>query len=83
MKIIVFVNRVAESKSQVFEWSRIPNNTRSMNRSQIFCPTSPTKIELDRFVHHTSKLGIPVEMVQFLLKLVLKQRILAVYHDFH
>jgi len=28
-------------------------------------------------------LGIPVEMVQFLLKLVLKQRILAVYHNFH
>jgi len=35
------------------------------------------------FSDHTSKLGIPVEMVQFLLKLLLKQRFLAVYHDFH
>jgi len=29
------------------------------------------------------KLRIPVELVQFLMKLLLKQRILAVYHDFH
>jgi len=29
------------------------------------------------------KLGIPVEMVQFLFKLLLKNRILALYHDFH
>jgi len=28
---------------------------------------------LDHFLHHTPKLGIPVEMVQFLLKLLLKQ----------
>jgi len=28
-------------------------------------------------------LGIPVEMLQFLLKLLLKQSILALYHDFH
>jgi len=35
------------------------------------------------FLHHTPKLRIPVEMVQFLLKLLLKQRFLAVYHDFH
>ena len=34
-------------------------------------------------LHHTPKLGIPVEMLQFLMKLLLKQRILAVYHDFH
>jgi len=38
---------------------------------------------LDHFLHHTLKLGIPVEMVQFLLKLLLKQRFLAVHHDFH
>ena len=31
----------------------------------------------------TLLLGIPVEMVQFLLKLLLKQRYLAVQHDFH
>jgi len=34
------------------------------------------------FASH-SKLGIFVELVQFLIKLLLKQRILAVYHDFH
>jgi len=28
-------------------------------------------------------LEIPVEMVQFLLKLLLQQRFLAVHHDFH
>jgi len=28
-------------------------------------------------------MGIPVEMVQFLMKHLLKQRILAVYHDFY
>jgi len=39
--------------------------------------------KLDNFLHHTAKLGIPVEMVKFLLKLSLKQRFLAVYHDFH
>jgi len=27
--------------------------------------------------------GIPIKMVQFPLKLILKQRILAVYQDFH
>jgi len=41
------------------------------------CPT------LDHFLHHTPKLGIPVEMAQFLLKLLLKQGFLAVYHNFH
>ena len=57
--------------------SRIPNNT----RSRIFCPTP--NVQLDHFLHQTPKLGIPVEMVQFLLKLLLKQRFLAVHHDFH
>ena len=52
--------------------SRISNNTGS--RSRIFCPTP--EVQLDHFLHHTPKLGIPVEMeivVQFLLKLLLKQ----------
>jgi len=62
---------------KVFEWSRIPNNT----RSRIFCPTP--EIQINHFLHHTPKLGTPVEMIQFLLKLLLKQRILAVSHDFH
>ena len=46
-----------------------------------FCP-SP-EVQLYHFLHHTPKLGIPAEMVQFLMKLLLKQRILAVYHDIH
>jgi len=28
---------------------------------------------MDHFLHHTPKLGVPVEMVRFLLKLLLKQ----------
>jgi len=32
--------------------------------------------------YHILKLGIPVDMVQFLLKLLLKQRFLAVCDDF-
>jgi len=36
-----------------------------------FCPTPD--VQLDHFLHHTPKLGIPVEMVQFLVKLLLKQ----------
>jgi len=46
-----------------------------------FCPTP--KVQLNHFLHHHSKLGIPVEMAQFLLKLLSKQRMFAVYHDFH
>jgi len=34
-------------------------------------------------LHHTPKLGIPIESVQYLIKLLLKYIILAVYHDFH
>ena len=49
--------------------------------SDFFRPTPD--VQLDQFLHHTLKLGIPVEMVQFLLKLLLKQRLLAVRHDFH
>jgi len=48
-----------------------------------FCQTSTSDAQLDHFLHHTPKLGIPVEMVQFLLKLLLNQRFLAAYHDFH
>ena len=46
-----------------------------------FCPTPDA--QLDHLLHHTPNLGIPVEMVQFLLKLLLNQRFLAVHHDFH
>ena len=62
-------SRIAES--EVFGWSRIPNNTTS--RSRIFCPTPD--VQLDHFIHHTPKLGIPVEMVQFLLKLFVETEI--------
>jgi len=47
----------------------------------IFCPTPD--VQLDKSLHHTPKLGIPAEKVQFLLKLLLKQRFLAVHHDLH
>jgi len=75
--------RVAEPESEVFGWSRsgIPNNTGSRNRICLF--DSDSGYPIGSFLYHTPKLGIPVEMVQFLLKLALKQRFLAVYHDFH
>ena len=71
----------SRKESEVFGWnrSRIRSNTGS--RSGIFCPTPDS--QLDHFLHHTPKLGIPVEMVQLLLKLLLNRRCLAVHHDFH
>jgi len=36
-----------------------------------FCPTPD--VQLGHFLHHTHKLGISVEMAEFLLKLLLKQ----------
>jgi len=75
-----YVNRVAESgsrnESEAFGWSRIPNSTRS--RCRKFCLTP--ELQFNHFLHHTPKLEIPIEMVQFPLKLLLKQKILAVYH---
>jgi len=41
------------------------------------------EVQLDHFLNHIAELGIPVEMIPFLLKLLLMQRILAVFHDFH
>jgi len=49
----------------------------------IFCPTSSPEVQLGHFLHHSAKLGIAVAVVPFLLKLLLKQIIFAVYHDFH
>jgi len=51
--------------------------------ARLFYLTLTSDGQLDHFLHHTPKLGIPVEMVQFLLKLLLKQIFLSVYHDFH
>ena len=48
---------------------------------RFFCQTPAT--QLDHVLHHAPKLEIPAEMVQFLLKLLSKQRFLAVHHDFH
>jgi len=39
----------------------------------LFCPTPTPDVQLDHFLPYTPKLGISVEMVQFLLKLLLKQ----------
>jgi len=38
-----------------------------------FCPALTPDVQLDHSLHHTLKLGISVEMVQFLLDLLLKQ----------
>ena len=45
----------------------------------MFCPTPTSEVQSDHFLHYTPKLGIAVEMVQYLLKLLLKQRFLAVH----
>jgi len=73
------MSRVAES--EVFRWSRI-GFLKTLGVG-FFCHTPAADVQLDHFLHHTLKLGIPVELVQFLVKFLLKQRILAVYHHFH
>jgi len=50
------------------------------SRVGFFFPTSTLDVQLDHFLHHTPKLGIPVEMVQFE---TCWNRFLVVYHDFH
>jgi len=40
-----------------------------------FCPTPTPDVQLDHLLHHIPKFGIPIEMVQFLLKLLLKTEI--------
>jgi len=68
---------------KVFEWSRIPDNTG--RRIRIFCPTPTPDVHLDQFYHHIPKLGIPVEMVQFLFETFVETDIscCAMHHDFH
>ena len=65
----------SRTESEVFgcSRSRFPNNTGSRSGSRIFCPTPTPDIQLNHCLCHTPKLGIPVEMVQFRLKLLLKQ----------
>jgi len=48
-----------------------------------FCPIPTPEVQLNHFLHRTPEIEIPVEMVRFLLKLLLKNGILAVHHDFH
>ena len=45
----------------------------------MFCPTPTSEVQLDHFLHYTPKSGISVEMVQYHLKLLLKQGFLAVH----
>ena len=49
----------------------------------LFCSSLIPDAQLDHFLHQTPKLEIPVEMLQFALKSLFKQRIFAVQHDFH
>jgi len=55
-----------QSRVGGFGWSRIAKI--SGNRSQIFYPTP--EVQLSHFLHRTPKLGMPGEMVQYLLKLL-------------
>ena len=73
----------SRKESEVFGWSwnRIPINKKI--RSRIFLSDSDSRSPTELFLHRTPTLGIPVEMAQFLVKLLLKQRILAVHNDFH
>ena len=48
-----------------------------------FCLTPIPEVQLNNFFHRTPKLGIPIEMAQFLWKRLLKQRILVVCIHFH
>jgi len=76
--------RVVESETELEVFGRrwIPKGTRIRTRCgcQIFF--SDTGSPIGSILHHTFKLEIPVKMVQFLLKLLLKHNS-AVYHDFH
>ena len=47
----------------------------------LFCPTPD--VRLHHFLQPTPKSGIPLEMTQFILRLLLKRIFLAVHHDFH
>jgi len=69
---IRFAKSDPQSASEFFGCSQslIHNNTGS--RSRIFCPTPIPEVQLEYFLHRTLILGIPVEIVQFLLKLLLK-----------
>jgi len=62
-------------RPEVFGWSQEldSKNTRSRCRSRIFCLIPTPEVQLNPFLHCTTKFGIPVEPVQFLLKLLLKQ----------
>ena len=48
-----------------------------------FLSNSDPVSSIGLFLHHPPNLGIRVEMVQFISRLLLKQRFLAVHHDFH
>ena len=58
----------SRKQPEFFAWSRILENSRS---------------PMESFLHRTPKLVIPVQTGQFLMKILSKQRIVAVYHDFN
>ena len=72
----------SRKESEVFGWSRIPNNTGS--RSRIFF----VRLQLrgsDWIIFYITLLNweFLLKWYNFFLKLLLKQRLLAVHHDFH
>jgi len=78
--------RVAESvsesqKLEVFIVKSDPKNTRSRCRIFLSDSDSNSRIPIESFFTSHLKLGISIEMVLFLLKLYLKQTILAVYYN--
>jgi len=64
-----FLTRVAEL--EFFGWGGIPNNT--MSGSRFFKSDADSRGPIESFLLHTPKLGIPIGMVQILVKLLLKQ----------
>ena len=47
----------------------------------MFLSYSDSGCPIRSFLHHTLKLGITAEIVEFLLKLLLKQRFSVLHHD--
>ena len=67
-KNFLVVSRVAESVSQGVGSFWVESDSNTTSPSRIFGPTP--KVQLNHFLHHIPKLGIPVEMVQFILTLI-------------
>jgi len=68
----------SHKQSEVFGWSWIPKKHWELEPDTDFLSDSGCPVG-----HHSPKLGIPVEMVQFRRKLLFKKKFLAVHHDYH